>query len=136
MRIEKWRESMKVRVTDAKSQYYGQEFEGHCFYYDIHHTGKSPDLFIIKTTDGDKQILSTSIDTEHYWNQRRQEHIDILGANVGDTVLINRTGSCSMNRDFDISKLHTITKIDSSGHVEFDNGAANCFRPDVTKVIA
>lgn len=125
---------MKVKVINPKSEYCGQEFEGHCFYYDIDHTGHSADLFIIKTPDGDKQILSTSIDAEHYWNQRRQEHIDKLGANVGDTVLITRTGSCSMCHDFDLSISHAITKIDSSGHVDFDNGRACCFRPDVTKV--
>jgi hypothetical protein len=125
-----------VKVIDPKSPYYGQEFEGGCFYYDVYHTGDSPDLFIIKTPDGDKQILSTSIDTEHYWNQRRQEHIERLGADVGDTVIITRSGGGSCKRSFDISIPHKITAIDSGGHVKFDDGEATFFRPDMIKVNA
>lgn len=125
-----------IKVTDPKNPYCGQELEGGCFYYDIYHTGSSPDLFLIKTPDGEKQILSTSIDTEHYWNQRRQEHIDKLGANVGDTVIITRSGSGYSKRNFDISIPHKITAIDSSGYVKFDDGEATYFRPDVTKVSA
>jgi len=120
-----------VKVTDPKSPYCGQEFEGGCFYYDIHHTGSSPDLFIIHTPDGDKQILSTGIDTEHYWNQRRDEEIKRLGADVGDTVLITETGSCYGRHGFDYKAPHVITKIDSVGHVEFDDGMGSCFRPVV-----
>jgi hypothetical protein len=123
---------LKVKVTNPNSPYCGQEFEGGCIYYDIHHTGNSPDLFVIKTPDGEKRILSTSIDTEHYWEQRRQEHIKKLGANVGDTVLITRSGGGSFKRGFDISKPHKITGINTSGYVEFDGGEAKTFRPDVT----
>lgn len=125
---------MIVRVTDPVSPYCGQEFEGHCCYYDIHHTGNSPDLFIIKTLKGDERILSTQIDAEHYWEQRRQEEIEKLGATVGDTVMIGRTGSGSYKRNFDLLIPHKITKIDSSGHVTFDDGEATCFRPDVKKI--
>ena len=125
---------MIVKVTDPASPYCGQEFEGGCFYYDIHHTGNSPDLFIIKTPKGDERILSTQIDAEHYWEQRRQEHIERLGATVGDTVMIVRTGSSSSKRNFDLLMPHKITKIDSSGHVTFDDGEATCFRPNVKKV--
>ncbi|SFG06848.1 hypothetical protein SAMN05660649_00552 [Desulfotomaculum arcticum] len=127
---------MKVRVIDPDSPYYGQEFEGGCVYYDVYHTGDSPDLFLIKTPEGEKIILSTSIDTEHYWNQRRQEQIERLGANVGDTVIITRSGGGCFTRDFDCSKPHKITKIDSSGYVEFDGGLAKTFRPDVILVDA
>ncbi len=125
---------MKVRVTDKNSPYCGQEYEGGCIYYDINHTGNSPDLFIINTPDGEKQILSTSIDTEHYWEQRRQEHIKKLGANIGDIVLITRAGGGSFKSGFNCSEPHKITNINSSGYVEFDNGEATTFRPDVTVI--
>ncbi|EGW40490.1 hypothetical protein [Desulfosporosinus sp. OT] len=125
---------MKVKVIDPQSPYCGQEFEGGCLYYDINHTGSSPDLFQIKTPEGERRILSTSIDVEHYWNQRRDEHIKKLGANVGDTVLITRSGGGSFKQGFDLLKPHKITGINSSGYVEFDNGEATTFRPDV-KVI-
>jgi len=125
---------LKVKVIDLRSPYCGQEFEGGCVYYDIYHTGDSPDLFLIKTPQGERQILSTSIDVEHYWNQRRDEHIKKLGADVGDIVLITRSGGGSFKLGFDCLKPHKITGIDSSGYVEFDNGEATIFRPDV-KVI-
>lgn len=125
-----------VKVTDPKSPYCGQELEGDCIYYDVNHTGSSPDLFLIKTPDGEKQMLSTGIDTEHYWNQRRQKHIDKLGANVGDTVIVTRSGGGYSKINFDLSIPHKITEIDSSGYVKFDDGEATYFRPDVIKVIA
>jgi|GEM_PF-1879041 len=123
-----------VKVIDPKSPYYGKELEGGCLYYDVYHTGSSPDLFIIKTPGGDEQILSTSIDTEHYWNQRRQEQIERLGADVGDTVVIIRPSSGWSKSGFDISVPHKITAIDSSGYVEFDDRQATYFRPDVIHV--
>ncbi|SPF54089.1 conserved hypothetical protein [Candidatus Desulfosporosinus infrequens] len=125
---------MEIKVIDSQSPYCGQKFEGGCVYYDIHHTGSSPDLFIIKTPEGLKQILSTSIDVDHYWSQVREEQIERLGAEVGDTVLISREGGGTFKRGFDYSKPHKISRIDSSGHVEFDNGEATIFRPNV-KVI-
>ena len=124
-------EYLKVKVIDPKSSYCGQEFEGGCVYYDIYHTGSSPDLFLIKTPEGDKQILSTSIDVDHYWNQRRAEHIKHLGADVGDTVLITRSGGGYSKQGFDYSTPHKIKGINSSGYVELDNGEATIFRPDV-----
>jgi ABC-type lipoprotein release transport system permease subunit len=57
-----------------------------------------------------------------------------LGADVGDTVLITRSGGGSFRQSFDLSKPHKITGINSSGYVEFDHGEAHTFRPDV-KVI-
>jgi hypothetical protein len=125
---------MKVKVTDPESPYCGQEFEGNCVYYDLYHTGSSPDLFNIKTPEGSVNLLSTQIDEDHYWNQRRQEHIERLGADVGDTVIVTQYGGGSFDRNFKYHEPHLITKIDSSGYVEFDNGAAKTFRPDVTKV--
>lgn len=125
---------MRVRVIDPNSKYYGQELEGYCVYYDVNHTGSSPDLFHIKTPDGNVPILSTKIDAKHYWDQRRQEQIERLGANVGDIVIITRSGGGSFNRGFDLKEPHKITSIDSSGYVEFDNGEAKTFRPDVTIV--
>jgi hypothetical protein len=119
-----------VRVTDPTSPYCGQEFEGDCIYYDVYHTGNSPDLFIIKTPKGDERILSTQIDAEHYWEQRRQEYIGKLGADVGDTVIIMRSGSGYSKKDFDLTEPHKITKIDSNGYVTFDD-AATYFRPDI-----
>lgn len=125
-----------VKVIDPKSPYCGQELEGGCIYYDVNHTGSSPDLFIIKTPDGEKQILSTSIDTKHYWNQKRDQEIERLGADVGDVVIITRPGSCYSKRDFDWLNPHKITEINSSGYVEFDGGEATSFRPDVIKVVS
>lgn len=126
---------MKVKVIDKENKYYGMEFDGHCIYYDIDHTGHSPDLYNIHTPDGDMQILSTKIDEQHYWNQRRDEEIKKLGANIGDTVIIKRMGSCSCYHDFDTAVPHIITEIDSTGHVDFDNGRAKCFRPDIEVVL-
>jgi hypothetical protein len=123
-----------VKVIDPKSPYCGKEFEGGCLYYDVYHNGNSPDLFIIKTPDGEKQILSTSIDNEHYWNQRRQEHIERLGADIGDMVIITRPGGGWSKKNFDISTPHKITAIDSSGYVNFDGEEATYFRPDVIKI--
>ena len=124
---------MRVRITDPEHRYFGQEFEGGCVYYDIYHQGSGgPDLFQIETPDGKQMILSTKIDEDHYWEQRRQKEIERLGANVGDTVMILRSGSCSSKKGFRWSDPHVITKIDSSGHVEYDGGEAKSFRPDVS----
>ncbi|MFB0841818.1 hypothetical protein [Paenibacillus oleatilyticus] len=120
-----------VKVTDPNHKYYGQELPGNCFYYDINHTGNSPDLFILEAPEGSIRILSTQIDEDHYWNQRRETHIKRLGANVGDTVRIIRSGSCKSKANFDWSKPHVITKIDCNGYVEWDGGEAQSFRPDV-----
>lgn len=128
----------EVKITDPKSEFYGQEFEGDCIYYDLYHTGSTPekpavDLFNVYTPEGCKRFLSTQIDTECYWEQRRQEHIKKLGADVGDVVKIIEPNSYSVNANFDWGKPHKITNIDSSGHVEFDGGECKCFRPVIVK---
>lgn len=130
---------MIVRITDVNSAYYGQEFEGNCIYYDVYHTGSTKekpavDLFSVQTPEGSRKFLSTQIDAEYYWEQRRQEQIKELGADVGDIVLIIEPRSNYSKLGFDWKAAHKITKIDSSGHVEFDNGMATCFRP-VMKLI-
>ncbi|MFY0545477.1 hypothetical protein [Brevibacillus sp. H7] len=125
----------KVKVTDPRSPYFGQELEGYCWYYDYLHTGDSPDLYIVKTPEGKKQLLSTQIDEKHYEAQELAEEIERLGANVGDTVMILRTGSGSSVAGFSTKVPHVISHISSSGTVTFDNGAATMFRPDVERVI-
>jgi len=127
--------SKRVKVTDPKSKYFGQEFDGGRIYFDIYYTGNGPDLFQIKTPDGSKRVLSTQIDTEHYENQELTEELERLGANVGDTVIITRSGGGCFRANFDMNLPHKITNIDCSGHVEFDNGEAKCFRPDVNVVM-
>jgi hypothetical protein len=124
-----------VKIVDSTHKYYGQELPGGCVYYDVFHKGSGgPDLFQIETPEGKQTILSTKIDEQHYWEQRRAAHIEKLGANVGDTVRIIRAGSCSSKASFDWNILHVITKIDSSGYVEWDGGEATSFRPDVEVV--
>lgn len=125
---------MKVKITDPKSKYFGQEFDGGCAYCDVYHTGDSPDLYIVKTPDGDKRFLSTQIDVDYYKAQRLVEEIERLGAKVGDRVIITRSGSGCSKADFKIDESHVITDIDYMGYVDFDNGAAKNFRPDVKVV--
>ncbi|QJD87884.1 hypothetical protein [Cohnella herbarum] len=121
-----------VKIIDPTHVLFGQELNGGCVYFDVYHQGSGgPDLFQIETPAGKQTILSTKIDTEHYWEQRRQKEIHRIGANVGDTVIIIRGGSGSSKANFDWKAPHVITKIDSSGNVEWDNGAAKGFRPDV-----
>lgn len=121
-----------VKITDPKHKYFGQELPGGCVYYDVYHQGKGgPDLFQIETPEGKESILSTKIDEKHYWEQRRQAVIAKLGANVGDTVRIIRGGSGGCIANFDWKAPHVITRIDSSGHVEWDNGDATGFKPDM-----
>ncbi len=121
-----------VKITDPTHPYFNLELPGGCVYYDIYHQGSGgPDLFLFKSLEGEQRILSTQIDTDHYWEQRRQEEIRKLGANVGDTVRILRGGSGSSKANFDWNAPHVITKIDSSGGVVWDDGAASGFRPDV-----
>jgi hypothetical protein len=123
-----------VKITDESHPYFGQELPGNCFYYDIFHRGTGgPDLFVIETPEGQQTILSTKVDTDHYWKQRRQQEIERLGADVGDTVLI-KSGGAGNKRDFDWRIPHVITQIDAYGNVEWDDGAAWGFRPDVTMI--
>lgn len=123
----------KVKIISGK--YDGQIFDGYRFFYDYKHTGSSPDLFTIKTSDGDVTITSDKIDVEHYEAQLLEDELKRLGANVGDTVNIIRAGSGSYMRGWDNKSLHTITKITSGGYVEFDNGMGKMFRPEVKVVV-
>lgn len=123
----------KVKVISGK--YEGQIFDGHRFFYDYQYTGSSPDLFTIKTSDGDVTITSDKIDIEHYEVQLLEEELERLGAKVGDVVKIIRAGSGSFMRGWDNKVPHIITKITSGGYVEFDNGMGKMFRPDVEVVI-
>jgi hypothetical protein len=126
---------MLVKITDKEHKYFGQELEGFCFYYDYQHTGDSPDIYIIKTPEGERKILSTQIDVEHYENQRLSKEIERLGANVGDKVIIIESGSGGSKVGFDINEPHIITKISPSGAVYFDDGMADMFRP-IVKVVS
>lgn len=123
----------KVKVINGK--YDGQIFDGYRFFYDYQYTGSSPDLFTIKTPDGDVTITSDKIDVEHYEAQLLEEQLERLGAKTGDTVRIIRSGSGSYKRGWDEKALHTITKITSGGYVQFDDGLAVTFRPDVEVII-
>lgn len=126
---------MNIKITDPSHEYFGRTFEGSCVYYDINHTGKSPDLFIIKTPEGERQILSTQIDMVYYQTQMIDQVINKLGANIGDNVIIIRSGSGSYNpQSFVFNLPHKITGIKPTGHVQFDYGAAEIFRPEVVKV--
>lgn len=123
-----------IKITDEKHSLFGRILPGGCIYYDVHHTGDSPDLF--RVTDGDKsyRLLSTQIDVDHYTAQEMAEVVAALGANVGDTVMIQQVGSGSYCAGWDSAKPHKITKIDHTGHVEFDGGCktgASIFKPKV-----
>jgi hypothetical protein len=126
---------MKVKIIDQNHPCFGQELEGGIIYFDIYHRGGRPDLYQVETPEGKKyRLLTNQIDEEHYNAQELAEEVERLGANVGDNVMITRLGSGSYNAGFDFSSPHVITKIDCSGHVEFDNRAACGFRPDVTVI--
>lgn len=119
---------MKVRINDPNSEYFGQEFDGGCVYYDLYHTGSSPDLYIVKTPDGERRYLSTQIDEDHYKAQLFTEEVERLGAKVGDKVIITRTGGGTFRAGFKADEPHIITGIDYLGYVKFDNGTAECFK--------
>lgn len=123
-----------VKITDEKHSLFGRILPGGCIYYDVNHTGDSPDLF--RVTDGDKsyRLLSTQIDVDHYTAQEVAEVVAFLGANVGDTVTVLCGGSGSYCAGWDSAATHVITKIDHTGHVEFDGGCrtgASLFKPQV-----
>jgi predicted aconitase with swiveling domain len=125
--------SYKVKVIDPKSPLCGQILDGACIYYDIYHRGNGgPDLFQVTDKEGNEhRLLSTQIDVDHYEKQIRDEEVALLGADVGDTVIIERTGSGSYSCGFNADEPHVITKISSCGTVYFDNGKASMFRPGV-----
>jgi hypothetical protein len=122
----------KVKVIDGK--YSGQIFDGHRFYFDHLHTGNSPDLFTIETPEGRVTITSDRIDVEHYEEQLMIEELERLGAKVGDTVNIIRSGSGSYRKGWNDTVSHKITRITSNGYIQFDDGMAEMFRPDVEVV--
>jgi len=123
---------MKVKITDPQHKYFGQELEGNVIYFDIHHIGGGgPDLYSITTPEGKMRVLTTQIDEEHYKAQEIARETKSLGANVGDTVKILRSGSCHSKSGFDWKAPHVITDINRSGYVEWDGGEAQSFRPDV-----
>lgn len=127
---------MKVKVTDPAHELFGQEVDGSRIYFDIYHQGGKPDLYQANAPDGKTfRLLTNQIDEEHYEAQELAREVERLGANVGDTVMINRLGSgCVFNPKFDLSVPHVITKISPSGDVEFDFRAAYGFRPDIEVV--
>jgi hypothetical protein len=59
------------------------------------------------------------------------KELERLGAKVGDMVNIVRSGSGSYRHGWNDKDTHKITKITSNGYVQFDNGMAEMFRPDV-----
>lgn len=127
--------SYEIKVTDKKHPAFGKKLNGAIIYYDYAHTGSSPHLLHATDKEGNKyRLLSNQIDIEHYEAQEIAEEIERLGAKVGDIVRILRSGSGSYSGKWKSKGEHVITKIDPSGHVEFDNGEASMFRPDVEKV--
>lgn len=116
----------KIKITDKDHPLFGQEVPGYCFYYDVNHTGDSPDLFLYEV-DGEKyKIISTQIDVDHYNAQLFQNVIKKVGANVGDVVNIVEHGGGSFAAKFDTRIPHKITKISHTGYVEFDGGSSGC----------
>lgn len=116
---------MQVKIIDPNHPCYGQELEGARIYFDYYHRGGKPDLYQAKAPEGGfYRLLTHQIDEAHYEAQETAREIEGLGANVGDTVIITRMGSGGSEASFDLNKPHVITKISSSGTVEFDNRAA------------
>jgi hypothetical protein len=130
------RKELKILITDPNDEFVGQKLTGHCVFYDVYYRGGTgqpiEDLFLATLPDGSKKkYLSSQINTMHYEGQLLEEEIERLGAKVGDIVKIVRTGSGSYSSGFKADEPQTITKIDSTGYVEFSNGIARMFRPDV-----
>jgi hypothetical protein len=40
-----------VKITDAKHEWYGQILSGDIIYYDMYHTGHSPDVYYVENGD-------------------------------------------------------------------------------------
>ncbi|MCD9517098.1 hypothetical protein [Photobacterium carnosum] len=125
-----------VIITDEAHELFGKELSGHLCYYDINHTGSSPDLFQVKWQGNIVRLLSTQVNVKHYEGQNLVKEMARLGANVGDVVEIVEIGSGSFSSGWIKSGKHVISKITECGHVEFDHGKAFCFRPVVRIVSA
>lgn len=123
-----------VIITDKDHELFGKELDGHLCYYDINHTGSSPDLFQVKWQGETVRLLSTQVDVEHYESQNLAKELERLGANVGDVVEIVETGSGSFCAGWVQAGKHVISKVTECGRVEFDHGKASCFRPVVRHV--
>lgn len=128
---------MKVRITDPKDRYYGQEFDGYLFYHDILHggtiDGKIQDVYILNINGEEVEYRTWQIDTDYYEKQEIAKWVEYMGgADVGDEVRILEftAGSFSCGK-FSKDDTHIITEIRSSGNVVFDNGAAVLFHPPV-----
>lgn len=128
--------SFYIKVTDKKSKYFGQVLKGSCVYYDINHTGCSDDLYIAETKD-DKQIrlLSSQIDEKYYHDQELEKVVSEIGVNIGDSVIILEGGSGFYKKAWDMKAKHSVTKIDFTGHVTFDDGMATIYRPKLKKIV-
>ena len=122
-----------VKITDPEHELHGEVLPGGCIYYDIHHTGSSPDLYQVERNGETYRVLSTQIDEEHYKAQLLADKTARLGAKVGDIVFITKAGSGSFCHGWDDKAPHEITKITPGGQVEFDGGGrvgASMFRPE------
>ena len=119
----------KVKIISG--EYKDMILDGHRFYLDHLHTGNSADLFEVYFKGERKVITSDKIDVAHYENQLLEDELNRLGARVGDVVTISRAGSGSYQRGWVVNDTHTITNVSPNGYVEFDNGLAKMFRPDV-----
>lgn len=123
-----------VLIIDKKHPNFGERLRGSIVYYDLYHTGNGPDLYIAETAQGKEiRLITDQIDIEDYKSQEMKETILALGVKQGDVVMISRLGSGCVCSNFDLSQPHLITGMSYNGNVEFDNGKADCFRPDMVK---
>jgi hypothetical protein len=122
----------EIRVIAPEHQLFGKTIKGAIIYFDHQHTGNSADLIAAydPETGLDHRLLSTQVDMDYYHEQELAEQIKRLGANVGDSVMVTRTGSGYPTHGFNKSLPHVITKISYDGYVEFDD-YYEMFRPDV-----
>ena len=90
---------MKVRITDPKDFYCGQEFEGSIVYHDYLHgeriDGKIQDLYSVTIAGKTASYLSHQVDVEYYEKQLRAAEVERLGADIGDTVIITMGSTLS-----------------------------------------
>jgi len=128
-------EGYEIRVTDPKSPLCGQVVYGYIVYFDINHTGNSPDLIHATTREGKRvKLLSSQCDMGHYKAQELAEQVKRLGAKIGDKVRIVKSGSGTYGAGWRDEGVHEITNIDNVGYVEFDHGLGSMFRPAVEVV--